>query len=82
MPLAERVDDISRRLERSKGWILQQALLDWIEREDERTRLTMEGLGDIDEGRVIEHSLVQRWAESLDSNHPLPPPTLSNKDGE
>jgi predicted transcriptional regulator len=76
VPLAEKVDDISRRLERSKGWILQQALLDWIDREEERTRLTLEGLTDVDAGRVIDHSVVQAWTDSLNREHPLPPPTL------
>jgi predicted transcriptional regulator len=42
--LAEKVDEISQRLDRSKGWILQRALMDWIDREEERTRLTLEGL--------------------------------------
>jgi len=74
LPLAEKVDDISRRLERSKGWILQQALRDWIDREEERTRLTVEGLNDVDAGRLIEHSVMQAWSNSLDSDHPLPPP--------
>jgi predicted transcriptional regulator len=72
--LAEKVDEISRRLDRSKGWILQQALLDWIDREEERTRLTLEGLADVDAGRVIDHSVVQAWTDSLGSDKPLPPP--------
>jgi predicted transcriptional regulator len=76
LPLAEKIDKISQRLERSRGWILQQALLDWIQREDERTRLTLEGLADVDAGRVIDHSAVQAWADSLNSDNPLPPPTL------
>jgi predicted transcriptional regulator len=75
VPLAQKVDDISRRLERSRGWILQQALVDWIDREEERTRLTLEGLADVDAGRVIDHSIVKAWADSLDSDHSLPPPT-------
>ena len=76
LPLAEKIDKISQRLERSRGWILQQALLDWIQREDERTRLTLEGLADVDAGRVIDHSAVQAGADSLNSDNPLPPPTL------
>jgi predicted transcriptional regulator len=76
VPLAKKVDAISRRLDRSKGWILQQALLDWIDREEERTRLTLEGLADVDAGRVIDHAAVQAWADSLNSDDPLPPPTL------
>jgi len=82
VPLAEKVDEISQRLERSKGWILQQALMDWIHREEERTRLTLEGLGDVDAGRLVDHFAVQAWANSLDSDHPLPPPRLRPKRGE
>jgi predicted transcriptional regulator len=74
VPLARKVDEISQRLERSKGWILQQALLDWIEREEERTRLTLEGLADVGTGRVVDHCSVQAWTDSLDSENPLPPP--------
>jgi predicted transcriptional regulator len=77
VPLAEKVDEISQRLERSKGWILQRALVDWIDREEERTRLTLEGLADVDAGRLVDHSAVQAWANSLDSDHPLPPPLPS-----
>jgi predicted transcriptional regulator len=74
VPLARKVDEISQRLERSKGWILQQALMDWIEREEERTRLTVEGLADVDAGRVVDHSSVRAWTDSLDSENPLVPP--------
>jgi predicted transcriptional regulator len=74
VPLARKVDEISQRLERSRGWILQQALMDWIEREEERTRLTEEGLADVDAGRVVDHSSVQAWADSLDSENPWVPP--------
>jgi len=38
--LAEKVDQIAARLERSRGWIMKQALSAWIEQEEERTRLT------------------------------------------
>ena len=75
LPLAEKVDKISQRLERSRGWILQQALMDWISREEERTRLTLEGLSDVDAGRLVDHSAVQAWADSLESDRPLPAPT-------
>jgi predicted transcriptional regulator len=74
VPLARKVDEISQRLERSKGWILQQALMDWIEREEERTRLTVEGLADVDAGRVVDHSSVQAWTDNLDPENPLAPP--------
>ena len=39
---------------------------------EERKRLTLEALADVDAGRVIDHQAVQAWADSLDSDKPLP----------
>jgi predicted transcriptional regulator len=72
LPLAKKVDQIGARLERSRGWIIKQALSAWIEQEEERRRLTLEALADVDAGRVIDHQAVQAWADSLDSDKPLP----------
>ncbi len=74
LPLAEKVDQFATRLERSRGWIMKQALTAWIAQEEERRRLTMEALDDVDAGRVIDHQAVQAWADSLDTDKPLPVP--------
>ncbi|AGA90676.1 putative transcriptional regulator [Thioflavicoccus mobilis 8321] len=71
MPLAEKVDQMADRLERSRGWIVKQALSSWIALEDERDRLTREALADVDAGRVIDHQAVQAWADRLDCEEPL-----------
>jgi predicted transcriptional regulator len=72
--LAEKVDELAARTERSRGWIIKQALSAYIEEEEERRRLTMEALADVDAGRVIDHQAVQAWAESLgtENERPLP----------
>ncbi|CRP99745.1 CopG family ribbon-helix-helix protein [Pseudomonas aeruginosa] len=72
--LAVRVDEIAERLERSKNWIVKQALSAWIDQEEERSRLTREALADVDAGRVIDHQAVQAWAESLSTDAPLAVP--------
>lgn len=74
LPLAEKVDRLAERLERSRGWIVKQALSAWVEQEEERRRLTLEALADVDAGNVIDHQAVQDWADSLDSDNPLPAP--------
>ena len=74
LSLAEKVDQLAARLERSRGWIVKQALSAWINQEEERERLTIEALADVDNGRVIDHQAVQEWAESLSSERPLPVP--------
>ena len=74
LPLAEKVDQVAARLERSRGWVVKQALAAWVEQEEERSRLTREALADVDAGRVIDHQAVQSWADSLDTKKPLKPP--------
>jgi predicted transcriptional regulator len=74
LPLAKKVDELAARLERPRGWIVKQALSAWVEQEEERRRLTLEGLADVDAGRVIDHQAVQAWADSLDTDKPLPLP--------
>ena len=44
LPLAEKVDQFSLRLERSRRWIIKQALSAWIDQEEERQRLTLGAL--------------------------------------
>ena len=73
LSLAEKVDQLAARLERSRGWIVKQALAAWIAQEEERSRLTREALADVDAGRVIDHQAVQAWADSLGTDRPLPP---------
>ncbi|WP_460156692.1 CopG family ribbon-helix-helix protein [Pseudomonas sp. S2_H10] len=72
--LAERVDELAERLDRSRNWIVKQALSAWLDQEEERSRLTREALADVDAGRVIDHQAVQAWAESLGTDSPLPVP--------
>jgi predicted transcriptional regulator len=74
LPLAEKVDQLAARLERPRGWIVKQALSAWVDLEEERRRLTLEAMADVDAGRVIDHQTVQAWAESLGTDKPLPVP--------
>jgi predicted transcriptional regulator len=74
VPLAEKVDQIAARLERSRGWVVKQALAAWVDQEEERRRLTLDALAEVDAGCVIDHHVVQAWAESLDTEKPLPLP--------
>lgn len=69
-PLAERVAEMAKRLERSRAWIVNQALSDWLDQETERERLTREAVVDVDIGRVIDHQAVQAWADGLVNEKP------------
>ena len=64
-PLAAKVDRMAARMERSRGWVVKQALSAWVEQEEERSRMTHEALANVDAGLVIDHQAVQAWADSL-----------------
>lgn len=74
LALARKVDKLAEKLERSRGWVVKQALSAWVEQEEERHRLTLEALADVDSGRVIDHQAVQAWANSLGTDKPKLPP--------
>jgi predicted transcriptional regulator len=74
LPLAEKVDALAARLDRPRGWIVKQALTDWVEQEEERFRLTMLALSDVDEGRVVSQARMQAWVDSLGTDDPMPAP--------
>ena len=74
LPLAAKVDELAARLERPRGWIVKQALADWVAKEEERHQLTLEALADVDDGKVVDHKTVQAWADSLGTSKPLPKP--------
>ncbi len=72
--MADKVDQMAARLERSRGWVIKQALSAWLALEEERSRLTLEAPDDVTSGQVIDHQAVQAWADSLSTDNPLPVP--------
>lgn len=74
IPLADKVDQIAARMERSRGWIMKQALSAWVDQEEERRRMTLEAMAEVQSGQVIDHQAVQAWADSLGSDKLLPVP--------
>jgi predicted transcriptional regulator len=72
--LAKKVDELATRTERSRGWIVKQALAAWIDEEERRHQLTLEALADVDAGRLVPHEEVAAWAASLSTKRPRKPP--------
>lgn len=66
--MAQQLDEAAARMDPSKGWIVKQALSTWLDLEERRYRLTMEGLADVDAGRVVEHGAMETWAKNLDGD--------------
>jgi predicted transcriptional regulator len=74
LSLADQVDDLAQRMERSRGWIVKQALAAYVEREERHRKLTLEAMADVDEGRGVSHAEVKAWAASLSASKPKPLP--------
>ena len=51
--LVSRMDDVADRIDRSKSWIVRQAVTEWLAEEQRRYDLTLEALKDVDEGRTM-----------------------------
>ncbi|PZU51645.1 MAG: CopG family transcriptional regulator [Thauera sp.] len=70
--LAEQVDELAERLERSRGWVVKQALATYVEREAERHRRTLEAMADVDvgNGSAVSHDDVKAWAATLGTDLP------------
>jgi predicted transcriptional regulator len=72
--LVEGLDHYAERLERSRGWVVEKALREWIRREEYRDRLTREALDEVDRGEWVENERVEEWLDSLGSPDPKPRP--------
>ncbi|MCH4811863.1 CopG family ribbon-helix-helix protein [Vreelandella neptunia] len=63
----QRLEAIASRLHRSKGWVINQALLEYIEKqklEQERWTQTLEAMESAAQGKVVDASEVHSWLKS------------------
>ena len=65
LPLADEVDRAAARLDRSRGWILQKAVSEWLRVEEQRRLFTLEALSDVNAGRVLDQQDIEAWADTL-----------------
>lgn len=63
--LIEKMDTISARLDRSRNWILQQAISAWVNQEEEYHRMTLQALEEVENGETVSHSEIVSWIERL-----------------
>ncbi|MEP0000445.1 MULTISPECIES: ribbon-helix-helix protein, CopG family [Pseudomonadota] len=63
----QHLEAIAGRLQRSKGWVINQALLEYIEkqqREQERWQQTLEAMESAAQGKVVDANKVHGWLSS------------------
>jgi predicted transcriptional regulator len=54
------MDKVAERIDRSKSWIVRQAVSEWLAEEERRYQLTLEALKSVDEGRTLSQDEVER----------------------
>lgn len=61
--LALRLDEVAARTERSRSWLVRQALAEWLAEEERRYQLTLEALKSVDEGCTVSQEQIEAWVE-------------------
>ena len=76
--LMSRLEETASGLQRSKSWVINSAVKEFVEREEkkaQRLEETLEALADLEAGRVIDGDEVNRWIESWGTDDELEPPS-------
>ena len=73
------LEGLAKRLDRSKNYIINQAIRDFIARqamEDSRWDDTLAALGSVRSGRLVDESSVTQWLHSWGTDKELSPPSV------
>lgn len=63
--LALAVENLAIELDRSKSWVIKEALLSMLAERERRQQSIQAGLADVDAGRVVNHSDMVDFANRL-----------------
>lgn len=77
--LLEQLQEAADKLRRSKGWIINDAVREYLVKEERKSRMledTREALVDIKAGRVVDGADVINWLDSWGTDNEKTPPTL------
>ena len=77
--LLSQLEQAAESARRSKGWIINEAVREYLEREarkQQRLEETREALADIKAGRLIDGAEVMDWLESWGNDDEKAPPRV------
>lgn len=57
--LISRLDEIAGRIDRSKSWIVREAVAEWLAEEQRRYEMTLEAMKSMDEGRSYSQEEIE-----------------------
>ena len=75
----EGLEEIAGKLNRTKSWVINQALREFLEKQDleqERWNETLEAMESVAQGRVVSGEAVHAWLASWGDASELPPPKI------
>jgi predicted transcriptional regulator len=72
--LNDQLAAIAAALDRSKSWVIEQAITDYLAVQTWHLPAIDEGIKAADEGRVVAHEDVAAWVRSWDTPEELPMP--------
>lgn len=75
--LEESLEEAANRLQRSKNWLINQAVREYIQRDEvarQRWGETVEALKSVSNGETIPAEKVHAWLDSWGRDDELPPP--------
>jgi len=73
------LEDLSKKLDRSKSYLINQAVKEFLARnslEEQQWVETLEAIDSVKSGKLIEEKEVNDWLESWGTENELEPPNL------
>jgi len=73
------LETIAGKLSRSKSWVINQALREYLERQEQeqaRWQETLKAMESVAQGRVVSGEAVHSWLSSWGTDNELPPPKV------
>ena len=73
------LENLSKELDRSKSYLINQAIQEFLERhsnEEKKWKETLEAIESVRSGRVIDETEVNNWLNSWGTDKELEPPAV------
>jgi predicted transcriptional regulator len=71
------LENLAKKLDRSKNYLINQAIMEFVARqslEDRRWQETLQAISSVESGKRIEEKKVARWLDSWGTKNELEPP--------
>ena len=75
--LCHRLDTLGEQEQRSRGWLIKDAVSEYLERKERNAQMlkeTRQSMEDVTEDRLLDGEEVMAWVESWGADNELEPP--------